>query len=202
MRMLISSIQTTFIKGRKLLNRVLVLNEIVDLAKRSKRIYVLLKVDFEKAYDCMDWTFLKKTIVEMGFGAQWIKWMEETIMNSYLSVLINGSPTQDFKVSEGLRQGDPLSSFLFSMVGEVLKLLVKRVVDAELLKDFKINNRVSYNILQYAVNTIIICDGARHNLWALKLILKGYGIISGLKINIGKTSLFGIGVEDGYLNAT
>lgn len=74
---LISKNQTTFISGRQLLYGVGVINELLDFAKRRKRSYLLFKVDFAKAYDCVDWKFLQKMMMAMNLGRKWMKWMDE-----------------------------------------------------------------------------------------------------------------------------
>ncbi|XP_058747108.1 uncharacterized protein LOC131620105 [Vicia villosa] len=60
----------------------------------------------------------------MGFGPRWMRWMEAGVFNSNMSILVNGSPTDEFKVHRGLRQGDPLSPFLYTIVAEGLAGLV------------------------------------------------------------------------------
>lgn len=102
----------SFVPGRHLLDSVLVANEIVDSTIKQKKICVLFKVDFEKAYDCAIWDFLRFMMKRMGFGSISMGWMEACNFNSHLFILFNGSPIQDFKVGRGLRQGDPLSPFL------------------------------------------------------------------------------------------
>lgn len=71
---------------------------------------MLVKVDFEKAHDCVSWGFFRYMLVRMGFGARWRQWMEALIFNSSVSILVNGSPTEDFVVSS---RG---SSFPFSIL--------------------------------------------------------------------------------------
>lgn len=66
--MLIFKTQTSFIPGRQLLDRVVLVNEIIDFGKRNKRSSLLFKIDFTKAYNCVDWKFLVKILLAMGFG--------------------------------------------------------------------------------------------------------------------------------------
>lgn len=72
----------------------------------------------EKAYDRVDWDFLLYMLQRMGFRAKWVRWIQECISSAKFSVLINGAPHGYFSAHRGIRQGDPLSPFLFSIVGE------------------------------------------------------------------------------------
>ncbi|CAK8536223.1 unnamed protein product [Lathyrus sativus] len=119
-----------------------------------------------------------------------------------MSVLVNGSPTKDFQVLGGLRQGDPLSPFLFSIVAEGFSTLVKRATGFGMLKRFEVNEATSYNLLQFADDTIILCNGERSNLWAIKTIMKGLEMTFGLRINTTRSFLFDIGVDDYSLKAS
>lgn len=83
----------------------------------------------------------------MGFRRKCMKWTNGGIFSSYISVLVNGSPTKDFKVFKVLRHGDPLSPFLFSIVAEGFVALVRRFVNSDILRGFKINDEVSYSLL-------------------------------------------------------
>ncbi|MCH91218.1 LINE-1 reverse transcriptase like, partial [Trifolium medium] len=125
---LISKCQSAFLPQRQILDGVVVLNELIDLAKRRKDECLLFKVDFERAYDTVSWYFLKRMMIKMGFLEGWLKWMRACIFDSLMSILINGSPTEDFKVERGLRQGDPLSPLLFLIVAEGLAGMMRRAV--------------------------------------------------------------------------
>ncbi|XP_058762006.1 uncharacterized protein LOC131635401 [Vicia villosa] len=127
---IVSVNQSAFVPGRLLLDGVLVANEVVDHAKKSKQKCLMFKVDFEKAYDSVSWIYLKSVMNRMGFGIRWMKWMDATVFSSWMSVLVNGSATRDFKVDRGLRQGDPLSPFLFVLAAEGLAGLVNKVLFA------------------------------------------------------------------------
>ncbi|XP_058725826.1 uncharacterized protein LOC131597131 [Vicia villosa] len=141
---LTSKSQTTFLQGRQILDGVLVTNEIVDLANRSKKSCLLFKVDFAQAYDCVDWMFLKEMLLKMGFGHRWIKWMDAGVFNSNMSILVNESPSREFQAQRGLRQGDPLSPFLFTIVSEGLTGLVRQAIRGGVYSGFKISEDVSY----------------------------------------------------------
>jgi len=104
----VSDTQSAFIKGRQILDGILIANEIVDEAHRGKKELILFKVDFEKAYDSIDWGYLDEVMGKMGFPALWRKWIKECIGTATASVLVNGSPTDEFSLGRGLRQGDTL----------------------------------------------------------------------------------------------
>lgn len=129
---IISENQPTFMKGRNLLDGVMVINELCDCARKSRQKGILSKVDFEKAYDSVRWEFLDYMLGRMGFSMTWRKWIQACLGSSSVSVLVNGSPTDRFPVSKGLRQGDPMALFLFLMVAEGLSGIIKNAVD----KDF------------------------------------------------------------------
>ncbi|MCH84850.1 RNA-directed DNA polymerase (Reverse transcriptase) [Trifolium medium] len=120
---IISSNQSAFIKGRFLGDGVVVVNEVVDLAKRSKKECVIFKVDFERAYDSVSWGFLDYMMARFGFGEKWRAWMKMCVCNGNLSVLVNGFPTNQVNIQRGLKQGDPLAPFLFLLVMEGLTAL-------------------------------------------------------------------------------
>ena len=130
----ISETQTTFVKDRQILDGILIANEVVDKAKKSKKELMFFKVDFEKAYDSVDWGYLDAVMQKMAFPVLWRKWIKEYISTTTASILVNGSPTDEFPIHKGLRQGDPLSPFLFLIATEGLNVMMKSVVDNNLYK--------------------------------------------------------------------
>jgi hypothetical protein len=103
----VSEAQTAFVKDRLILDGVLIANEVVDEARRTKKELMLFKVDFKKAYDSVDWGYLDEIMGKMAFPALWRKWIRECVSTATASVLVNGSPTEEFPLERGLRQGDP-----------------------------------------------------------------------------------------------
>jgi len=133
--------QSAFIGGRGLLDNVLVATEVVNFMKRGKKSGVLFNVDFEKAYDSVDWKFLYYMMGRLGFNERWIKWIRACLESATLSILVNGSPTDEFKPKRGLRQGDPLTPFLFLIVAEGMTGLVREASRKKLLEGIEVGYR-------------------------------------------------------------
>jgi len=136
--LLISNSQSTFIKGRQILDGILVANEVVDKARKCKKELIMFKVDFEKAYDSIDWKYLDEVMVKMGFPTLWRKWIQECIGTATTSVLVNGSPIDEFSLGRGLRQGDPLSPFLFLLAAEGFNVLMASLSRNNLVNGYKV----------------------------------------------------------------
>ncbi|PNX97198.1 cysteine-rich receptor-like protein kinase, partial [Trifolium pratense] len=198
---LISGCQSAFLPSRQIMDGVVVINEIIDLAKRNNTECMIFKVDFERAYDTVSWIYLERMMIKMGFAEGWLRWMKACIFESSMSVLVNGSPTAEFKVNKGLRQGDPLSPFLFLIAAEGLTGLVKKAVDIGNFHGFKINDNLQFQILQFADDTMLIGKGSWDNVWTIKSILRGFELVSGMKINFVKSKLYGINVGERFLEA-
>ncbi|OIT39647.1 putative acyl-activating enzyme 19 [Nicotiana attenuata] len=134
--------QMAFIKGRQIMDATLVANECVDSRLKMKTPGILCKLDIEKAYDHVSWVFLLKMLKSMGFGRKWIKWMLFCISSVRFSVLINGSPEGFFPSHRGLRQGDPLSPFLFLIAMEGLNNMIKVANNNRWMTGFKVASSV------------------------------------------------------------
>lgn len=109
----VSDTQSAFIRGKQILDGILFANESVDEAKRLKKEILLFKVDFEKAYNLVHHKYLDSVLFNMNFPTLWWKWILECVGSATASVLVNGCPTEEFPIERGLREGDPLSPFLF-----------------------------------------------------------------------------------------
>ncbi|GKV40806.1 hypothetical protein SLEP1_g48407 [Rubroshorea leprosula] len=133
-------------------------------------------------------------------AVRWRKWIHECLSTTHMSILINGSPTKEFSVGKGLHQGDPLSPFLFLLVGEGL-CVVRKAKAEGLFRGVKIGDGgMVVSLLQFADDTIFMGKAEAENLRTVKAILHWFELISGLKINFCKSHLYGFNVTEGWLN--
>jgi hypothetical protein len=137
---------------------------------------------------------------KFGFGTKWRAWMRACVCAGNMSVLINGSPTGEISIKRGLKQGDPLAPLLFLLVAEGLGMLVRRAVEVNRFKPFLVGTEeFPVSILQYADDTLCIGEASVENLWTLKAILRGFEMMSGLKVNFFKSCLVGVNVSDEFM---
>ena len=135
---IISFEQSAFVAGRQILDGPLMVNEVASWAKKQKRKMMIFKVDFEKAYDSVSWAYLEKLMQFMGFSDKWRFWIRACLLSARSSVLINGNATPEFTLHRGLRQGDPLSPFLFIIVMEGLHVMMEDAVGNAVFRGVKI----------------------------------------------------------------
>jgi hypothetical protein len=158
---IISKPQNTFVKGRQILDSVLIVNECLDSKLKSKDPGVLCKLDMEKAYDHVDRSFLLYLLRRCGFGEKWCSWIKHCISFVHFSVLINGVPSGFFGSSRGVWQGDPLSPFLFVLVMEAFSRMLGAFTSRGLILGFSVGSyepdRVIVSHLLFAGDTLIFC---------------------------------------------
>ncbi|PNY01074.1 cysteine-rich receptor-like protein kinase, partial [Trifolium pratense] len=169
----ISEAQSAFVKDRQILDGILVANEVVDEARRSKKELMMFKVDFEKAYDSVDWGYLNDVTGRMSFPTLWRKWIRECVCTATTSVLVYGSPTDEFPLRRELRQGGPLSPFLFLLAAEGLNVLMEAMVTRNLFTGYSIGEQglTSVSYLQFADDTLLPGVKSSANVWALRAVL-------------------------------
>ncbi|XP_028117415.1 uncharacterized protein LOC114315043 [Camellia sinensis] len=188
---IIGDSQTAFIGRRNILDGVLISNEIVDWWKKKKKQKgMILKLDFEKAFNSVNWECLFEMLSSFGFQNKWTRWIKECLQSSRVSILVNGSPTAEFCPENGLRQGDPLSPFLFIIVAEGLNMLFQRAKDLGLINGVVIGTRrINVTHLQFTDDIIVFYEAEEQEILNVKRILRCFEVLSGLWIKFHKTKL-------------
>nr|GEW21572.1 RNA-directed DNA polymerase, eukaryota [Tanacetum cinerariifolium] len=192
---LVSEVQSAFIADRQILDGSLILNEVLQWCKAKEKQTFIFKIDFEKAYDSVRWDFLGDVLNRLGFCAKWCGCIQEFLQSSRGSVLVNGSLTEEFQFYKGLKQGDPLSLFLFILVMESLLLSFKKVEDAGMFNGIKINSSMTLSHMFYADDAIFMGQWIKRNIDTLMYMLKGFERASGLSINFSKCKFMELAVS-------
>ncbi|GJU23916.1 RNA-directed DNA polymerase, eukaryota [Tanacetum coccineum] len=193
---IVNEVQSAFIAERQILDGPFILNEVMHWCKTKKKQALFFKVDFEKAYDTVRWDFLDDVLHKFGFGNRWRLWIQSCLRSSRGSIIVNGSPTEEFQFFKGLKQGDPLSPFLFILIMESLHLSFQRVVDAGMYTGIKLCSSLNLSHLFYADDVMFVGQWCDSNINTLVHALECFHRASGLKINMSKSKILGIHVED------
>ncbi|GJQ93591.1 RNA-directed DNA polymerase, eukaryota, reverse transcriptase zinc-binding domain protein [Tanacetum coccineum] len=192
---IVNEVQSAFIAERQMLDGPFILNEILQWCTKKKKKTLIFKVDFEKAFDSIRWDFLDDVLKEFGFRCKWRNWIQSCLTSSKGSILVNGCPTNEFQFYKGLKQGDPLSPFLFILVMESLHLSFQRIVNAGMFKGIMLDQSLCLSHMFYADDAIFLGEWSDGNISTLIHVLKCFFHASGLKINLNKSKIMGINVE-------
>ena len=130
--------QNDFVRGRQILDASLIVNEVIDSWQKRKEKGLICKLDIEKAYDSINWNFLMRVLLKMGFGSWWMEWFWHCISTTKFSVLVNGVLAGFFSSSKRVRQGDPLFPYLFVLGTKVLSALIRRAADEGFIPSYRI----------------------------------------------------------------
>ena len=153
----------------------------------NKQTSLLLKLDIARAFDSVSWPFLLQLLQHLGFGPRWREWISMLLSTASTRVLINGHPGPPIVHAHGLRQGDPVSPMLFTLVIDVLNSMLLRAVDLGLLHRLT-NRHAASSISLYADDVVIFCHPDAHDLATVRRLLHVFGLASGLHTNFDKCS--------------
>lgn len=193
---IVDKAQSAFVKGRSLAENVHLAQELV-LQYYRKRISprCVLKVDLRKAYDTIDWNFLQGMLIELGYPPRFVGWVMECVTTTSYSLSINGELHGYFKGKRGLRQGDPISPFLFVICMEYLsRLLLKASRDPSFQFHPKCA-KVGITHLAFADDIMLFGSGELPTVRILWDTLKEFGRCSGLEVSVPKSNIYCGGVS-------
>lgn len=186
---LIDSDQTGFVKGRYIGQNIRLLSDIMEYLNAKKTSGLLLFIDFEKAFDSLEWDLIAKALNVFNFGPNVKRWIS-IFYNGVQSAVINGGfLTNYFNISRGVRQGCPLSPLLFILAVELLAIKIRQEPSC---RGVDLPDDQVIKISQFADDTTIITKNVE-SLKPYLQILDCFGIISGLKLNKKKTKVMWIG---------
>uniref|UniRef100_A0A2N9HJ77 Reverse transcriptase domain-containing protein n=1 Tax=Fagus sylvatica TaxID=28930 RepID=A0A2N9HJ77_FAGSY len=190
---LVSPFQVAFVPGRRGLDNVVIAQELIHSIHRKKgRLgQLILKLDLEKAYDRLEWDFIREVLTFFKFPPPFVDLVLECVTTSSFSILVNGGQLENFKPSRGIRQGDPLSPYLFILCMEYLSLKILEVCDNNSWKAIKASRSgPSFSHLFFANDLLLCVEASSDCCHTITRILEDFCIHSGQKVNLSKSKVF------------
>ncbi|CAM8999447.1 unnamed protein product [Rhodiola kirilowii] len=190
---IISDSQSAFIPGRLISDNILAAHELIHFIKtrgRQRMGFCALKLDMTKAYDRVEWDFLEAMQRRMGFPDQWIDLIMACVKSISYMIRINDAVTEEFQPERGLRQGDPLSPYLFLLCTEWFAQKLRQEQGRKNLRGIRIcRGAPEINHLLFADDSVIFLRAARSEVDYLMETLRLYEDILGQKINLAKSEI-------------
>jgi exonuclease III len=191
---IISPNQSAFLPGRLITDNVVVAFEALHSMTtrlKGRKGYMALKLDMSKAYDRVEWNFLELIMRRIGFHERWVELIMTCVRTVTYSILINGKPFGHICPSRGIRQGDPLSPYLFILCAEGLSTLMHKVEREGKISGLPIaKGGTKINHLFFADDSLLFCRANFMEWGNVQEILNIYEKASGQKLNREKTSIF------------
>ncbi|KAH9763516.1 reverse transcriptase domain-containing protein [Citrus sinensis] len=172
-----------------LLSKALAIGQIRH-SKGKKHGLVALKLDVSKAYDRVEWPFLKQIMLRMGFSQRWVDLIMNCISTVSFSVILNGVAKGFFHPQRGLRQGCPLSPYLFIKCAEAFSNLIRQTEHQKLIHGLNFGKDLTISHLMFADDSLIFARATADECRNLKRVFECYERVSGQIFNMEKSSMF------------
>lgn len=187
--------QTAFVQGRLLVENTVLAAEIVDGYHRNKGPKrMVLKVDITKAFDTISWEFVFSCLSAIDVPPLYIRWLQACVCTPSFCIGYNGTVQGYFKSKRGLRQGDPLSPYLFVIAMNCLSILLDRAAQQGVFGYHHKCGDARLTHLCFADDLLIFTDGLAQSLKGVLEVLRSFEEKSGLGISLSKTSFFTCGL--------
>ncbi|XP_039020242.1 uncharacterized protein LOC120152010 [Hibiscus syriacus] len=188
--------QTAFVKGRNIVDNTLLAQEIVrGYNRKNISPRCTLKIDLQKAFDSLDWNFILVTLKALGLPEKFIGWIGACFSKPSYSIMFNGSLVGYFRGGRSVRQGDPLSPYLFVLAMNVLSNLLNVAALRGIFKFHPKCKRIGLTHLCFADDLLIFCEASIDSIIGVQTVLDVFYSFSGLKLNINKCEMFVAGIS-------
>ena len=188
---LISNCQSAFIKTRCIQDNFLYVRNLARAYHRTKTPALLLKLDISKAFDSVSWEYMFELLQQRGFPARWRNWLALFFSSSSSSVLLNGVSGPTILHQRGLRQGDPLSLYLFILAIDPLQKKFQLAAEEGSLSALR-GRHARLRLSLYADDAVIFLNPVREEVEMVIQIMRSFGDATGLRINLEKSSVAAI----------
>ncbi|KAM0834186.1 hypothetical protein ACQ4PT_063778 [Festuca glaucescens] len=189
----ISENQSAFVPGRLITDNALLAFECLHYMEhgaKANNSFCAYKLDLSKAYDRVDWVFLEDVMHKMGFAHQWVRWIMLCVTTVRYSVKLNGALLEAFTPTRGLRQGDPLSPFLFLFIADGLSELLRAEVEAGGITPVKVcRNAPGISHLLFADDTLLFFRAEEGEASRVRQVIENYAASTGQLVNDSKCSI-------------